>query len=186
MVTNVNKAVSSFIGTSEDAQVALIIAAQRSRMYQPRSEAELTAVSQYWASPQRVQSGNEALFTTRIMLPFETVPSFIINKKVLNYIGLLYIGQHDTEPLRTADFEEHGSAELKAILENTAEGGEVELGGALKCEALGHSLRHDKITPISEIIINTNNPMEGVVTFRVGKPVEAVEAVEAVTNETTV
>jgi hypothetical protein len=137
-------------------------------MYMPQSEEEKAAINHYWSSARRVNDGSDALFTARVQLPFEEGVSYIINKKVKTYIDLLYIGRKDTSSFMTADYDQYGSDELKAILANADEGEEVELHGALKCEALGYALRHGTISPVGDINLVPENPMVGSVTFRIG------------------
>lgn len=168
-----SKAVTSFIDTSESAQIALMKAAQRGSIYMPQSEEELAAINHYWASAQRVNDGNEALFTARVQLPFEQGTSYIINKKVKSYIELLYVGRTDTTPFETGNYEQYGSSELKEIIANASQGEEIELEGVLKCEALGYSLRYGTINPVNDVVLYRDNPLDGSVTFRVGEAVEA-------------
>jgi hypothetical protein len=137
-------------------------------MYMPQSEEEKAAINHYWSSARRVNDGSDALFTARVQLPFEEGVSYIINKKVKTYIDLLYIGRKDTSSFMTADYDQYGSDELKVILANADEGEEVELHGALKCEALGYALRHGTISPVGDINLVPENPMVGSVTFRIG------------------
>lgn len=146
-------------------------AAQRGTMYMPRLAEELTAIEGYWRSEKRIKDGDDALVTARVKLPFEDGISFVINKKVLNYTKLLYVGDRDPSSFREADYETHGSTEFKEILAKAKAEGleELELEGSVKCEALGYSLRHGTIQPVGEIPLNPSNPMEGSAVFRIEK-----------------
>jgi hypothetical protein len=150
-------------------------AVQRKGMYLPKAADERAAISSYWNSPQRRAAGNDALVTKRIQLPFDEGEAYVVNPRIAEYINVLYIGQSEPD-FSDADYHAFGSAELKKVLAEAENGAEVELEGALKCEALGYSLKHGTITPISDVVINPYNPMEGSVTFRVGEAVETTDA----------
>ena len=147
-------------------------------MYIPKAPDERAAISSYWTSPMRRAAGKEALVTTRVNLPFEEGEAYVVNPRLVDYINLLYVGQ-DTDSFSGADYETHGSEEFKRVLAEAGEGTEIELEGALKCEALGYSLRHGTLTPVSDVVFNRFNPMEGSVTFRIGAATEKPETVAA-------
>lgn len=145
----------------------------------PQSEEEKIAINHYWASAKRVNDGAEALFTARVQLPFEEGISYIINKKVKNYIELLYVGRADATPFESANYEQHGSDELKEIIANAAQGEEIELEGVLKCEALGYSIRYGTINPVGEVSLFRENPLDGSLSFKVEERVEIAEPLPA-------
>ena len=144
-------------------------------MYFPKADDERAAIASYWSSPNRRAAAHEALVTARIKLPFEEGEAYVVNPRIANYINLLYIGQEDRN-FSEADYDAHGSEEFKRVLAEASEGAEIELEGALKCEALGYSLKHGTITPVSDVVFNRYNPMEGTVTFRIGEAAKAEDA----------
>lgn len=157
-------------------------AVQRKGMYLPKADDERAAISSYWFSPQRRAAGSEALVTTRVKLPFEDGEAYVVNPRLAEYINLLYIGQSEPD-FSEANYHAYGSAELKKMLAEAENGSEVELEGVLKCEALGYSLKYGTITPVSDVIINPYNPMEGSVTFRIGEEVAKEASAETETAE---
>lgn len=147
-----------------------MVASLNSTMYRPQSLPEQEGISQYWTSAERKQHGQDTIVTARIRMPFEEAPlafAYVINRDIINYTKLLFVGDPDTSVFSDADFETYGSKELKEVIAAAEADGkrEFELEGVLKCEALGYSLRYNTIVPVSDVTIDPNSPIGGIVTF---------------------
>jgi hypothetical protein len=160
---HVRQAISTFLNLHPELQFEVLASVQRNAFLVPRLTESRDAAQAHWNEVRGTGAG--AVFSMRIAaMPHEPSPAYVVKKELSSYLNRLYVGG-DVAAYGSMDFRSGGSDELEAILADAVAKGEsvVNLGGVVKCEAMGFLLRYGLGTMDNPVGMVDGNPFVGTI-----------------------
>lgn len=163
------QAISTFLNFHPELKFEILASVQRNAFFIPRLKESVDGAQAHWNAARETGAGSA--FSMRIAaMPHEPAPAYVVKKELSEYLKRLYTGG-DVSAYASMDFRGGGSDELEAILAETVANGDsvVNLGGVIKCEAMGFLLRYALGSMENPEGMVDGNPFVGTVDLRLSE-----------------